>query len=389
MSTPKSDLPTIRNYSINLMWINATPTTEATYICPDMSKIELSLRRWRAANPNTDTATINLWYDSETVTPGQIKRTIEHLAVHRVTLKNIREIEIVNNNPFAFSMGMSFYVKIDMLKLAICADQLCSGTFDSTLFTDIDIGDTRPLRPGISRSWTTESTTRRDNPTYAPRVLDAEDIQATDRMGYEELFDRKTMDMFKGNPLILGRVGEERSDPIKAFDSGDAAVTLLACLGQTESAENQFIQMYRSDAMIKAVKSVINNYLFFVYVTALQRPSDAEKRGIFDSMGHFAYQITTCNLLPILAYHFTQQLTQTTICAIDLRRIVVTSPLRSPVTPNLRYVHQAIEVEHMNLILRVLYLYLQHSDILHTNLSYIQMQYNAHLLQVIGHHKLR
>lgn len=340
MSTPKSELPAIRNYSINLMWINATPTAEATtYVCPDMSKIELSLRRWRAANPDADRATINLWYDSETVTPGQIKRTIEHLAVHRVTLKNIRDIEIVNNNPFAFSMGMSFYVKIDMLKLAICADQLCSGTFDSTLFTDIDIGDTRPLRSGITRNWTTESSTRRANPTYLLRVLDTEDAEATDRMSYAELFDHKTMDMFKSNPLILGRVGEETADPTKAFDSGDAAAMLLACLGQTDSAENQFIQMYRSDAMIKAVKSVINNYLLFVYMKALQLSSDAEKRGIFDRMGCFAYQITTCNLLPILAYHFTQQLTQTTICGMDLRRRVVTSLLISPVKPSLRYVN--------------------------------------------------
>lgn len=266
----------MKTYSINLMWIANELSLDHQYICSDSNvrKISLSLQRWLLANPEPDAAVIKLWYDGETVSPKQIENTRKYLEegiTHRCRLENIRNICIVASNHAAFSQGINLYVKIDMLKIAICFHELTSADVSSVIFTDVEVGEGRALLGGrnTSRPLTPEAKIKlKQALMYEPIVHDAEDAQASDRMGCDELFDPKIMTSPTSGPLRLG------------LSVGDA------------NPENQFIQMANSPVAIKAVQIILNAYLHHVQETLTKYTETEGRKAAFNTMGRFAFNLT-------------------------------------------------------------------------------------------------
>ncbi len=129
------------NYSINLMWINSCLKAEQQFLCENTTRLIQSANSWAVAHP---TATINIWYDSQTATSEQVFNTLQ-LIIHqeiksRIKFKDIKEIEIVKNNQDLFDCQIPLYWRIDLLKLIIILDEVEKGGLDSALFADIRRG---------------------------------------------------------------------------------------------------------------------------------------------------------------------------------------------------------------------------------------------------------
>src|SRR5258708_34897081 len=114
------------HYSINLMWINLTLDPSKPYICTYTTESDLitqfldKAKKWKAANPEAE---VNIWYDSKFITQKSLQDTQSVLnkmgqqdSSFNIKLRDIRDIDIVKNNPDVFSDNVPIYFRIDLLK---------------------------------------------------------------------------------------------------------------------------------------------------------------------------------------------------------------------------------------------------------------------------------
>lgn len=226
------------DYSINLMWLNRTLDETKPFI--DSSQTEADLiekvlswgKKWKENNPDAEVA---IWYDSEFVTPEALKNTqavLDKLKLaqqdgsYHIKLKDIRDIDIVKNNPDAFSDFIPIYYRVDLMKLIICVNEIEVNSKQAAIFTDMDVGEKRKAEGKL-----------------------------TERMTKEELFKPEIMERLNaiGMQLIL--------------DINNANI------------ENQFIQVMNKPETINAMKVSINANLSCAS-TALNVTNDERKRNI-------------------------------------------------------------------------------------------------------------
>jgi len=143
----------IKDYSINLMWINKVKQDEQQYIHNAKTKDELvdkfltSAIKWSKAN---DTADVNIWYDSTVSTVQSIQNTKAVLnelgnldGSNNLRFRDIRDIEIVTQNQNLFTSKIPFYFRIDIFKMIICLHSLKNDLKDAVIFSDTGVGDYR------------------------------------------------------------------------------------------------------------------------------------------------------------------------------------------------------------------------------------------------------
>lgn len=141
-------------YSTNFMWINKAKTIDR-YVFPEIRRkagwdIEVVpwMSHWLKANPKGD---FLFWYDKDTVSPEQIRNTEKLfsklqnsvLSGGKLQLKDIRESPIVSDkkNWQYFSQSTPFYLRVDLLRVALGLDYLekCQGEC-AYVYADVDKG---------------------------------------------------------------------------------------------------------------------------------------------------------------------------------------------------------------------------------------------------------
>lgn len=146
----------IKQYSINLMWINDKKSESQQYIsneATDEAVIQRLLRpavEWAKANPE---AKINLWFDSEYTTDIAIQNTrrllsqlIESNHLDNINFRDIRSIAMVKQNIDAFSDKIPIYFRVDLLKCIIVVEAIERESQDAAIFADLEVGDAREQR---------------------------------------------------------------------------------------------------------------------------------------------------------------------------------------------------------------------------------------------------
>lgn len=243
------------NYSINLMWLNKTLDETKPFI--DSSQTESDLidkvlsrgKKWKENNADAEVA---IWYDSEFVTSEALKNTQAVLdklkekegGSYNIKLKNIRDIDIVKNNPDVFSDYVPLYFRIDLLKFIICLNEIESNSKQAVIFTDMDVGEGRALEGQLS-----------------------------ERMTKQELFDPETMEK-------LNAIG-------------------MQAISYEGRIENQFFQFINKPETINAVKLFINANLSRA-VTALNFKNETLKRRLLPGVSGAVYNTMRSQLLPLI-----------------------------------------------------------------------------------------
>lgn len=218
-------------YSIDLMWINRTLDENKPFITDDLSEQELvdnvinKAIQWKKENPGAD---VSIWYDSKFVTPEALAATekilnskIADAPLFSVKLRDIRQLDLVANNPDIFTDFVPLYFRVDLLKLIICINAIVSEAKQAAIFADLSVCDSR-AREG-----------------------------KTPRMGKEELFNDIIMDKLD----VLGIQVHE-------CDNG---------------YENQFFQIINKPETINAIKVFINANLARAAMALNLYKTDKEK----------------------------------------------------------------------------------------------------------------
>lgn len=200
----------VRNYSINLLWLNSGRNPRQQYIHPASTPEELDNKlllpaiKWAEANPEAE---VNIWYDSSLYqgrnavrnTEGRLSELAGIRRCNNVNFKDIRSIGFVNDNRRIFESDMPLYFRIDFLKMIISLHKLKEEGKDASVYSDLEVGD---LRSGGNR------------------------------MDKAELFDADTMRKLRDYGVVVNESGY--------------------------AIENQFVQMVNDDNAIKALRYNIN-----------------------------------------------------------------------------------------------------------------------------------
>lgn len=210
--TPK--MPT--RYGINLMWVNQTLDPNQPYLSKNKTEEEAianfldKAKKWKVANPEAE---VNIWYDSQFATKEAIAATqrlldtkVQPELSSKIRLRDVREIDIVKNNPDVFSDMIPIYFRVDLLKLIIIIQNIEQDANDVAIFSDLEVGDRRPNQ---------------------------------DRMGKNELFKEEVMNQLSIMGITLGIDGWGK-------------------------VENQFIQVLNMPQTLTALKITIDANMFRV-----------------------------------------------------------------------------------------------------------------------------
>lgn len=117
-------------YSLNFMWINKQRKEEQKTLAPEAINKNLvsNLVGWTGVNP--DAQSINLWYDSVMTTPEQLENTKKEISSYQlsygpaITLKDIRDLQEVKDNPEVFSTKAPVFFRVDLLRVIAAYDTL-------------------------------------------------------------------------------------------------------------------------------------------------------------------------------------------------------------------------------------------------------------------------
>ncbi len=162
-------------YSINLMWLNRTFDDGQTYITSAQTEQEFVDKilsrgmKWKESNPHAEVA---IWYDSEFATPKALEnsqRILDKLKEenpsYNFKLKDVRDIDIVKNNPDAFSDNLDIYFRVDLMKLIISVYELESNGMQAVIFSDMDVGEYRK-----QNGFSTERMTKEE--LFSPEIME-------------------------------------------------------------------------------------------------------------------------------------------------------------------------------------------------------------------------
>jgi len=202
-------------YDINLTWINAALNEGSPYAFPCKNEEELIVKyiekaaKWQDANPSAE---VNIWYDSYFTTPKSVAATQSVLDQNKrfstIKLRDIRDIEVVKNNPDSFSDRVPIYARVDLIKLILCVHSIETVGNDSAIYADLAVGDLRA-----------------DN----------------GRMPKDQLFNAEVMAKLKKYGLELGK--------------------------DCRKVENQFIQVLNKPETLIALKLLIDSTLLRIVTT--------------------------------------------------------------------------------------------------------------------------
>ncbi|MGX6960602.1 MAG: hypothetical protein ACIPMY_05250 [Rickettsia endosymbiont of Pentastiridius leporinus] len=236
----------IENYSINLLWINDKKNINQQYIHPAKSEEELITKfltpaiKWSKANPLDVGADINIWYNSEVYEKQAVFNTqkiLDELAKENecsnIKLRDVKDINVVQQNSFLFDEKVPLYFRIDFLKMIICLHALKNEEKDAAIFSDLEVGDLR-----IDKG----------------------------RMSKAELFDKKSMEKLEEHGILMNA-------------------------GPLGYIENQFIQIVNKETIVSALWHVINACLMRGTDT-LNMPTELQKH-IMPKMHEMPYYSIT------------------------------------------------------------------------------------------------
>ena len=162
--------PIPNEYVINLIWLNQGKFVgygvrdydcgKFIYDCQSEQELIDELlnkaKAWQETNPD---AKINIWYDSKFLTQkNNVKNTqvlLDKLAqknpiYKKIKLKDVRDIDIVKNNPDVFSDNLPFYYRLDLLKFII----LIHTIKQAALFVDLAVGGLRKNNKKVTETMT-------------------------------------------------------------------------------------------------------------------------------------------------------------------------------------------------------------------------------------------
>lgn len=179
-------------FSTNFMWINKSINDTNKYVFPEIRKksywdvnIVEWMGHWLKANPKGE---FIFWYDKDFVSQEQIKNTEallsdltkQHLTGGTIKLKEVTSSPRVKRDREALSSRTPFYLRVDLLRVALGLDYLdsCRGEC-AYVYADIDKG-------------------------LLPNELAPIDLSP------KAMFDKETVDSLKSYGLVL-RNGPENS----------------------------------------------------------------------------------------------------------------------------------------------------------------------------------
>jgi hypothetical protein len=227
----------VKDYSINLLWVNKDKKLDQTFIHNAATKEKLYTAflepavKWKKANPEAD---VNIWYDAKLYSPEAVVRTKKALEESikkpsnffksfflkksnkkaleekgessEIKFKDINDIPIVKLNRDLFNEKIPLYFRIDLLKLVICLHSLTIESKDSAIFADLETGNLR---------------------------TDENQIVTGARLNKEELFDEKSMNDLKQYGIITN-------------------------VKMKVIAENQFLQVINNEYIVEALRVNVN-----------------------------------------------------------------------------------------------------------------------------------
>lgn len=137
-------------YTINLMWINERLNEDQRYVLPlesaeDFLQKLANVFAWAEKNPES---IVNLWFDGK-LTPNQaIENTraliivyiVSHPGIAQITLRDIRELPDVIQNPRIFDdPRIPVFFRADILRIIATVQSLNSGETDCFIYADLDV----------------------------------------------------------------------------------------------------------------------------------------------------------------------------------------------------------------------------------------------------------
>ena len=135
-------------YSINLMWINESPTFyNQELLLEDKAfrqTLAFSVLNWVKKNPGS---VITIWYDGKMASKKVIensKKELSHLFENKqlppeVQFNDVRLIPIVSNNEQVFAQKMNIFFRVDLLKTIIADYVLQNDKQQYFVYCDLDM----------------------------------------------------------------------------------------------------------------------------------------------------------------------------------------------------------------------------------------------------------
>ncbi len=239
------------DYAINLMWLNRTldetkPFIDSSTTEEDLVKNFLSkANKWKETNPNAEVA---IWFDSKFVSSQALinTRMVLEKQGFNIKLKDIQDIDIVKNNPDAFSDNIPIYYRVDLMKLIISLHSIVSESKQATIFADLEVGELRKSNG-----------------------------KTTERMTPEELFSADIMEK-------LNEIG-------------------LLVISNSGYLENQFLQLINKPETIEALKVFINANLSRAITSLNLIANEQTKVAMLTGVGNAVYGTMMNQLFPLIA----------------------------------------------------------------------------------------
>jgi hypothetical protein len=124
-------------YSIHLMWINKE-WSDSKFVFPFDRGQEFikQIKLWKRLNPE---ANLIFWYDGAFVKNGSVEVTLKCFDSGEITMRDVRELEIVKSNPDVFSEKINVYFRADLLRIIVAYTELSVPQASWFVYADIDI----------------------------------------------------------------------------------------------------------------------------------------------------------------------------------------------------------------------------------------------------------
>lgn len=147
-SWQESKLDAIRKpYSVNLMWINHKVNAAQVTIFPDGQSQQYvkKVLGWARKNPVCE---INLWFDGALVSSQAVSNTrleilnqAKQIGVDasKVTLRDVRDLRIVQENLEAFDWELPVYFRVDLLRVIALYDLIVRSKESWAVYADLDL----------------------------------------------------------------------------------------------------------------------------------------------------------------------------------------------------------------------------------------------------------
>ena len=130
-------------YNLNLMWINKTLKEEQQGIHPENDTFIETIVNWAKGNQRS---VVNVWFDGELTSKESVEHTQSLLdkrrnhSMARIALRDIRSLQLVQENPDVFSdPRMPVYFRADLARALVLDAMIKDNPHQYSIYSDLDI----------------------------------------------------------------------------------------------------------------------------------------------------------------------------------------------------------------------------------------------------------